>query len=132
VLGEVFGAADPGFVRAAAQRILSLDHDGTGFAAVGQRDPVVGRLQERFAGLRPVLFLSPYEAAAWALIGHRIRIVQAAGVVLGIVPPHAHGHDVGGAVPADGGETREATLLGEVGELAGCEHAHRRGSSRIA
>jgi DNA-3-methyladenine glycosylase II len=80
VLGDVFGNADPDFVGAEAQRILSLDHEGTGFAGVGERDPVVGRLQARFAGLRPVLFLSPYEAAAWALIGHRIRIVQAAGV----------------------------------------------------
>lgn len=80
VLGEIFGAVEPDFVRAEAQRILSLDHDAAGFAAVGERDPVVGRLQERFAGLRPVLFYSPYEAAAWALIGHRIRIVQAAGV----------------------------------------------------
>jgi DNA-3-methyladenine glycosylase II len=80
MLGEIFGSADPDFVRIEAQRILSLDHDGAGFAAVGERDPVVGRLQERFPGLRPVLFLSPYEAAAWALIGHRIRIVQAAGV----------------------------------------------------
>ncbi len=40
VVGEVFGAADPGFVQAEAQRILSLDHDGSGFAAVGERDPV--------------------------------------------------------------------------------------------
>jgi DNA-3-methyladenine glycosylase II len=30
--------------------------------------------------LRPVLFYSPYEAAAWAIIGNRIRIVQAAKV----------------------------------------------------
>jgi DNA-3-methyladenine glycosylase II len=78
--GEVYGTEDTGFVRAEAQRILSLDHDGSGFAAIGERDPVVGRLQARFPGLRPVLFLSPYEAAAWALIGHRIRIVQAAGI----------------------------------------------------
>src|ERR671938_136124 len=28
----------------------------------------------------PVGFFSPYEAAAWALIGHRIRIVQAARI----------------------------------------------------
>lgn len=79
-LGEVFGGGDPVFVHGEAERILSVDHDGTGFAAVGERDPVVGRLQARFAGLRLVLFLSPYEAAAWALIGHRTRIVQAAGV----------------------------------------------------
>ena len=62
------------------ERILSLDVDGTGFAAVGERDPVVARLQRRFPGLRPVLFYTPYEAAAWAVIGQRIRMNQAAVV----------------------------------------------------
>jgi DNA-3-methyladenine glycosylase II len=78
VVGEVFGEADPGAVRDQVARILSLDVDGSGFPEVGRRDPVVGGLQDRWPGLRPVGFFSPYEAAAWALIGHRIRIVQAA------------------------------------------------------
>lgn len=67
-------------VQAQVERILSLDVDGTGFAAVGERDPVIKQLQERFAGLRPVLFSTPYEAAAWALICHRIRMTQAATI----------------------------------------------------
>jgi DNA-3-methyladenine glycosylase II len=61
-------------------RILSLDVDGAGFTAVGERDPVVAALQRRFPGLRPVGFWSPYEAAAWTIIGHRIRIRQAAAI----------------------------------------------------
>jgi 3-methyladenine DNA glycosylase/8-oxoguanine DNA glycosylase len=65
---------------ASARRILSLDVDGSGFAEVGRHDPVVGELQRRFPGLRPVAFHSPYEAACWAIIGHRIRIVQAAAI----------------------------------------------------
>jgi DNA-3-methyladenine glycosylase II len=80
VVGEVFGEADPEAVREQVARILSLDVDGSGFPEVGHRDPVVGGLQRRWPGLRPVGFFSPYEAAAWALIGHRIRIVQAARV----------------------------------------------------
>ena len=80
LIGEVYGEADPELVRKQVARILSLDVDGSGFAEVGVRDPVVGRLQERYPGLRPVLFNSPYEAAAWAIIGHRIRIVQAAKI----------------------------------------------------
>ncbi|HTT52060.1 MAG TPA: hypothetical protein VMH35_11725 [Streptosporangiaceae bacterium] len=52
-------------------RVLSLDHDGTGFAQVGQRDPVIGRLQAAAPGLRPPLFYSPYEAAAWAVLSTR-------------------------------------------------------------
>jgi DNA-3-methyladenine glycosylase II len=62
---------------AAVRRILSLDVDGSGFAAVGLRDPVVGELQRRYPGLRPVGFHSPYEAACFAIIAHRIRITQA-------------------------------------------------------
>jgi DNA-3-methyladenine glycosylase II len=62
------------------ERILVLDVDGSGFPAVAERDPVVGRLQRRFPGLRPVGFWSPYEAAAWTIIGHRIQIRQAAAI----------------------------------------------------
>jgi DNA-3-methyladenine glycosylase II len=78
VAGEAFGDADPAAVRDQVARILSLDVDGAGFPEVGRRDPVVGRLQARWPGLRPVGFFSPYEAAAWALMVQRISIVQAA------------------------------------------------------
>jgi DNA-3-methyladenine glycosylase II len=74
------GTADGGRVRAQVARILSLDVDGSGFPAVGAADPVVGRLQDRYPGLRPVSFWSPYEAAAWAVLSTRIRIVQAAAL----------------------------------------------------
>ncbi len=82
---EVISPAAPGpealaAVRAQVARILSLDVDGSGFPAVGERDPVVAGLQRRYPGLRPVGFWSPYEAAAWAIIGHRIRIRQAAAI----------------------------------------------------
>lgn len=80
VVGEVFGAADGDVVRAQVARILSLDVDGRGFAAVGERDPVIGRLLARFPGLRPVCFCSPYEAGAWALLSHRVRMTQAARI----------------------------------------------------
>src|SRR5207253_3756750 len=63
-------AADP---RAAA---LSLDVDGSGFPAIGERDPVIGNLQKRFNFARPVCFHSPYEAAAALIIGHRLSIAQ--------------------------------------------------------
>jgi DNA-3-methyladenine glycosylase II len=67
-------------VRTQVERILSLDVDGSGFPAVGARDPVVAGLQRRYPGLRPVGFWSPYEAAAWTIIGHRIRMSQAAAI----------------------------------------------------
>ena len=80
IVGDVSGDAGVEVVKGQVGRILSLDVDGSGFPEVGRRDPVVGALQARYPGLRPVCFHSPYEAAAWALIGQRIRIVQAAGI----------------------------------------------------
>jgi DNA-3-methyladenine glycosylase II len=67
-------------IRAEVERILSLGVDGTGFPAIGEHDPVVHALQARYPGLRPVQFATPYEAAAWAVIGQRIRMTQAAGI----------------------------------------------------
>lgn len=78
LVGELYGEADPEAAQAQVARILSLDLDGREFPTVGERDAAIGRLQARYAGLRPVCFYSPYEAAAWALISHRLRIPQAA------------------------------------------------------
>ena len=85
VRAEIVSPAAPGSdlmaeVRPQVERILSLDVDGSGFPAVGERDPVVGEVQRRYPGLRPVGFWSPYEAAVWTIIGHRIRITQAAAI----------------------------------------------------
>jgi DNA-3-methyladenine glycosylase II len=62
------------------RRILSVDHDGTAFLRVGDRDPVMAALQHAHPGQRPVLFHSPYEAAAWAIISARRPAAQAARV----------------------------------------------------
>lgn len=85
VTAEIVSPAEPGpdlvaDIRPQLERILSLDVDGSGFPAVGERDPVVGGIQRKYPGLRPVGFWSPYEAAAWTIIGHRIRITQAAAI----------------------------------------------------
>ena len=70
-------------------RVLSLDHDGEAFLEVGSRDPVIGELQRRYPGQRPVLFYSPYEGAAWSVISARRQPAVAAklrrelGVTLG-------------------------------------------------
>ncbi len=70
----------PERIRDEVERILALDHDGAAFARLGEGDRVVGELQTRFAGVRPVLYPSPYEAAARAIIMHRISRRQAAAV----------------------------------------------------
>jgi DNA-3-methyladenine glycosylase II len=72
--------ADQDAIRRQVCRILSLDHSGTEWAAVGTRDPVIGGLQREHPGLRPVLFHSPYEAAAWSIISARRPPGQAAAI----------------------------------------------------
>jgi DNA-3-methyladenine glycosylase II len=52
-------------------RIFSLDRPAGDWPAVGAGDPVIGQLQEKYPGLRPVLLSSPYEAAAWSIISAR-------------------------------------------------------------
>ncbi|EOD69632.1 DNA-3-methyladenine glycosylase family protein [Amycolatopsis vancoresmycina] len=64
-------------VVAQVRRMCSLDLDGSAFPEAGARDPVVSLLQAIHPGLRPVLFASPYEAACWAVLSHRIWMTQA-------------------------------------------------------
>jgi DNA-3-methyladenine glycosylase II len=80
VLVTAHGDGDPQTVGGQVARVLSLDHDGDAFLEVGQRDAVIGGLQEAHRGVRPVLFFSPYEAAAWSVISARQRGIPAATV----------------------------------------------------
>jgi DNA-3-methyladenine glycosylase II len=74
---EVFGAnGQEERARAQALAALSLDVDGRAWPEVGERDELIGRLQHMYKFLRPVLFNSPYEAAATFIIGHRISMKQ--------------------------------------------------------
>jgi len=77
-------------------RMLSLDVDGAGFADVGGRDPVVSLVQGFHPGLRPVLFASPYEAACWAVLSHRIPMQQAAKLRQRLTAKYGAEVDVGG------------------------------------
>jgi DNA-3-methyladenine glycosylase II len=79
ITGTVYGPDGEEARRAWEQAlaIVSLDIDGRGFPAVGDRDPIIGRLQETLHFLRPTLFHSPYEAACNFVIGQRISIAQA-------------------------------------------------------
>jgi DNA-3-methyladenine glycosylase II len=77
VRGEIHGSIEVATVQRQAARSLSLDHDGLGWIEVGRRDPVLGRLQARYPGFRPVCFYSAYEAATSFVIGQRIAMRQA-------------------------------------------------------
>jgi len=74
------GEADATVVERQVARVLSLDFDGEAFLEIGRRDPIIGRLQAAAPGLRPPLFYSPYEAAAWSIISARRPARQMAEV----------------------------------------------------
>jgi DNA-3-methyladenine glycosylase II len=97
VSGTVHGSADADMAWRQALAVLSLDVDGTGYVDVGERDPVIGRLQRESAYLRPVLFHSPYEAACSFVIGHRIRIPQGRAIRQHMAVAHGEAIDVDGA-----------------------------------
>ena len=80
LIAEVDGADDLAAVDRQIRRILSLDRPAEGWVAAGRRDPVLGGVQAAHPGLRPVLFHSPYEAAAWAMISQRRQRSQAASL----------------------------------------------------
>jgi DNA-3-methyladenine glycosylase II len=80
VTAAIDSAAAPDAVLSQVRRILSLDHPAAGWVAAGERDPVLGALQRAHDWLRPVLFHSPYEAAAWSIISARRYRAQAAAV----------------------------------------------------
>lgn len=77
IVGEV--VSEPEVAETAwrqALAVFSLDCDGKGWPEVGRRDPFIGKLQQTYQLLRPVLFHSPYEAAASFIISHRISMKQ--------------------------------------------------------
>ena len=80
LVADVHGSADVAAVERQLRRILSVDRPADGWIAAGRRDPVLGRLQADHPGLRPVLFHSPYEAAAWAMMSQRRQRNQAAAM----------------------------------------------------
>lgn len=96
----VVGEADLRKVQLQVERVLSLDYDGEEFMKVGRRDPVIGRLQELAPGLRPPLFYSPYEAAAWSIISARRPALQMARVRDQLNQAHGRSFDLGGKTSA--------------------------------
>ncbi|MDY7101288.1 MAG: DNA-3-methyladenine glycosylase 2 family protein [Actinomycetota bacterium] len=109
-------AVDPDRIRAHAARILSLDVDASGFADAVAGDAEAAGLVSRFAGLRPVCFNSPYEAACWAVLSQRSRRTQAAAARTRLARALGTSHDVAGvtvaAFPAPG-------VLAGADDLAG-------------
>lgn len=72
----VTGTRDVDTVAKQLARVLCVDHDGEAFAKMLASDPALAKVAS--PGFRPVVFFSPYVAAGWHLLAHRIRMTQAA------------------------------------------------------
>jgi DNA-3-methyladenine glycosylase II len=116
----VEGDADPAAVKRQVARVLCLDHSGPDWLMVGQRDPVIGRLQDNHPGFRPVLFHSPYEAAAWSVISARRHHTQAAALRTRFSQAHGRSFTLAGE-PAEAFPVPERVLA--VDEFPGLEPA---------
>ena len=97
VQARLFGDGDADAIARQAARILSLDHDARGYAAVGARDAVVARAQAALPGLRPVVFASPYEAGAWGILAQRTPMSRAAALKRALAEAHGDTLTVDGA-----------------------------------
>lgn len=135
VEGEAHGE-DGEQVQRQVARILSLDVDGRAYDEVGRHDPVIGRLQQQYLGLRPVLWVDPYEAACWAVISTRITMVQAAAVKErlaeefgGSVDMHGERHRV---FPSPAGLLENAQRLAGFRGLFGRKPEYLLGIARAA
>lgn len=87
------------------RRILALEPDGRRLAG----DAVVASLVDRFRGLRPISYPSPYEAAARAIIGHRLAMPAAAAAARRVAEAHGTALDI---------ESRQVHAFPEPAKLA--------------
>jgi DNA-3-methyladenine glycosylase II len=118
LIAEISGTTDIAAAERQVRRILSVDRPADGWIAAGRKDQVLGGLQAAHPGLRPVLFHSPYEAAAWAMISQRRHRSQAAALRRRICSETGQEFGLGG-------ETEHAFPLPErllaVGDFPGLE-----------
>jgi DNA-3-methyladenine glycosylase II len=59
---------------AALSRAFNLDADPRPYLTRVQNDSVLGPLARRWAAIRPVLLLDPFEALIWAVLGQQINV----------------------------------------------------------
>jgi DNA-3-methyladenine glycosylase II len=125
-------AGDASVVARQVARVLSLDHDGAVFDEIGRRDPVIARLQDVAPGLRPPLFYSPYEAAAWAVLSARRSSRQMAEVRRRLSQAHGSVFDLCGTETAAFPTPRQLLNVGSFPGLNDLKIARLHGVARAA
>ena len=79
--------------KAFAERLgsfLSLDVDLSGFYALADKDAQFKPVVQALYGYHPIRFQSPFEAAVWAILSQRNRMVTARNMYRSLV--HSFGH----------------------------------------
>lgn len=74
---QVFGTTALDTVKAQVRRVLSLDRDGVGYGQLLESNRALARVAKTAEGFRPPVFYSPYAAAGWLVLGHRVQRAQA-------------------------------------------------------
>ncbi|HSW81458.1 MAG TPA: hypothetical protein VLG40_03605 [Candidatus Saccharimonas sp.] len=77
---RVYAKTDHATAKNQALAAMSADEDATDWPKVGERDPFIKELQQKYNYMRPTKFHSPYEAAMGLLIGHRITVRQSRAI----------------------------------------------------
>lgn len=90
---EIAGTTELLTVRRQLGRMLGLDADGQAWAALAERDPVLGAARSHDPGFFTAGFPSPYEAGLGGVLSHRSSVKQAAAIRRRLA--EAHGTRVG-------------------------------------
>jgi DNA-3-methyladenine glycosylase II len=88
LVGKCAGTTDTSAVVRQVSRILGLDRDVEAWLALGERVPLVGRLQREFPGFLTAAKASPYDAAVWGVLAPRMPMVAAAKLKSAIARDH--------------------------------------------
>ncbi len=124
IRGKVYGPSEiSGQARVQALAVLSLDIAAEEWPEVGKRDAVIGELQQKYGLLRPILFHSPYEAAAGFIIGHRISIQQKQAIMRRMA------EEMGERIIVDGQESKTFPLPQVLLTLRSYKSLHEKRSS---
>ena len=81
---------------ALVQRLFDTQRDTRPLADIQRRDPVFGELLVRWPGVRPVLFVDPFEALIWAVIGQQVNTAFARKTKLALMQSYAEKVVLGG------------------------------------
>lgn len=96
ICGEVVGTRDVATAERQVARMLGLDADADAWLALGEREPVVGRLQREFSGFFTAAKASPYDAAVWGVVSPRMSMAAAAKLKTAISEQHGDALTLGG------------------------------------